>query len=103
MKFLFTIKNYIKSFVQNKLSKISADTLGWTANLCMHAVTLPTFIALMTGISDKPPSIDIVLMLWAALGLQFFRAVVLKDSLNIVTIGVGFMLQAIMMALIYFK
>lgn len=95
--------NAITNFLRTKLSKISADALGWTANICMHAVTIPTFIALMTGISDKPPSIDIVLMLWAALGLQFFRAVVLKDILNIITISVGFMLQAMMLALIYFK
>jgi hypothetical protein len=42
-------------------------------------------------------------MLWAALGLLFFRAVLLKDLLNIVTIGVGFMLQAMALVLIFFK
>jgi len=103
MKYLFIVFNYIKNFIQNKLSKISADALGWTANVCMHAATIPAFFAMMTGLSDKPPSIDIILMLWAALMLQFFRAVVLKDLLNIITIGVGFMLQAMILALIYFK
>jgi hypothetical protein len=57
----------------------------------------------MTGLTDKTPSVDIVLMLWAALGLLFFRAVLLKDLLNIVTIGVGFMLQAMALVLIFFK
>jgi hypothetical protein len=42
-------------------------------------------------------------MIWATLGLLFFRAVLLKDLLNIVTIGVGFLLQATAMALIFFK
>jgi hypothetical protein len=44
-----------------------------------------------------------VLFLWAGLVLLFLRAVVLKDMLNIITIGVGFMVQAALMALILFK
>jgi hypothetical protein len=35
--------------------------------------------------------------------MLFFRAIVLKDMLNIITIGVGFMVQAVLMALILFK
>lgn len=103
MNYILVAFKYVKTFIQNRLSRVSADALGWTANVCMHAATIPTFIALMTGITDKAPSIDIILMLWAALALQFFRAVVLKDLLNIITIGVGFMLQAMALVLIYFR
>ena len=95
--------NSILEFITTKFHKISADTLGWISNVCLHAATIPSFIALMTGITDKPPSIDVVLMVWAALCLLFFRAVVLKDLLNIVTIGVGFIVQAMMLVLIFFK
>jgi hypothetical protein len=56
-----------------------------------------------TGLSDRTPNLDIVLFLWAGLVLLFLRAVVLKDMLNIITIGVGFMVQAALMALILFK
>jgi len=35
--------------------------------------------------------------------LMFLRAVVLKDLLNIITIGLGFIIQAVLMALILFK
>jgi hypothetical protein len=41
--------------------------------------------------------------MWTGLVLLFARAVVLKDMLNIVTIGMGFMLQAVIMAMILFK
>jgi hypothetical protein len=95
--------NYVKDFIFNKLNKISAETLGWLANISLHAATIPSFFALMTGLTDKPPSVDLVLMIWATLGLLFFKAVLLKDLLNIVTIGVGFVLQATVMALIFFK
>lgn len=93
----------VSDFITNKLSKVSADTLGWLANIALHCATIPSLLALMTGITDKAPSVDLVLMLWASLGLLFFRAVLLKDLLNIVTIGVGFMLQAMALVLIFFK
>jgi hypothetical protein len=85
------------------LSKISADTLGWLAAIVIHCATVPTLLALMTGLSDNTPNLDIVLFMWAGLMLLFGRAVVLKDALNIITIGVGFMVQAVLMALILFK
>lgn len=103
MSYVIQAMNYIKDFIFNKLNKISAETLGWLANISLHAATIPSFFALMTGITDKPPSVDLVLMIWATLGLLFFKAVLLKDLLNIVTIGVGFVLQATVMALIFFK
>jgi hypothetical protein len=41
--------------------------------------------------------------MWAGLALMFLRSIVLKDILNIVTIGAGFILQAVLMAFILFK
>jgi len=49
------------------------------------------------------PPVDVILLVWAGLALLFFKAVLLKDMLNVATIGFGFMLQATMMALIFFK
>ena len=93
----------IREFLGNSLAKLSADTLGWLAAIVLHCATLPTFLALMTGLSDRTPGLDMILFLWGGLVLLFLRAVVLKDILNIITIGVGFILQASCMALILFK
>ena len=90
-------------FLTEHISKISADTLGWLAAVVLHCATIPTLLALMTGLSDRTPNLDIVLFAWAGLVLMFFRAVILKDILNIVTIGLGFIIQAVLMALILFK
>ena len=95
--------NQIRDFVTNSLGRISADTLGWLAAILLHAATVPTMLALMTGLSDRPPSLDLVLFVWSALVLMFLRAIVLRDNLNIITIGLGFIVQAAMMALILFK
>jgi hypothetical protein len=93
----------IRNFLSTTFTKISAETLGWLAAIVVHAATIPTLLALMTGLSDRTPNLDIVLFAWAGLVLLFFRAVILKDILNIVTIGMGFIVQAVLMALILFK
>ena len=99
-------RNWAESSVkwlQEHLPQLSAETLGWLAATVFHAATIPTLLALMTGLSDRTPSLDIVLFMWAVLVLLFMRAVVLKDVLNIVTVGTGFIVQAVLMALILFK
>ena len=93
----------IRDFVSTTFAKVSADTLGWISGIVIHAATIPSLIALMSGLSDHTPNLDLVLFMWAGLVLMFLRAVVLKDMLNIVTLGVGFMIQAVLMALIFFR
>ncbi len=97
------IKNGVVDFFTTHFSRISADTLGWLAAIALHAATVPTLLALLTGMTDNTPNIDIVMFMWAGLVLLFARAVILKDMLNIVTIGFGFVVQAVLMALILFK
>ena len=100
---LQTFINPIRNFFKNDLTHISAETLGWLAIILFNCALVPTMLALMTGLSDRTPSLDIVGFLWAGLALLFFRAIVLKDMLNIITVGAGFMVQAVLMALILFK
>jgi len=98
--------NFLKSFslwLNMQLPKISAETLQWLTAVVLHCATIPTLIALMSGLSDRVPNLDMVLFVWAGLVLLFARAVVLKDALNTITIGVGFVVQAVIMAMILFK
>lgn len=90
-------------FVQNKFSHISAETVGWLAVIILHASTVPSMLAVMSGLTDRLPAVDLVLLVWAGLSLLFIKAAVQKDMLNLVTIGIGFIIQAVMMALIFFK
>ena len=97
------IKNGVVEFFSTHFHKISADTLGWLAAIALHAATIPTLLALLTGLTDSTPSVDVVMFLWLGLVFLFGRSVILKDILNIVTIGLGFVIQAVLMALILFK
>lgn len=99
------IKNVeqLKDFVTSKISIVSAETFGWLAAIVLHAATVPSLLAVMSGLTDRLPSVDLVLLLWTGLTLLFIKAAVQKDMLNVITIGLGFIVQAVMMALIFFK
>lgn len=91
-----------KEFFTN-LSKTSIESFGWIGVLCMHAVTIPTLLGIMSGVTDDVPPIDMVLILWAGLAMLYVKAIIQKDMVNIVLIGMGFIGQAILMALVFFK
>ena len=93
----------LRLWLEQHLPKVSAETLEWLAVILIHSATIPTLLALMTGLSDNVPNLDIVMFMWAGLVLLFFRAVVLRNLLNIITIGLGFIAQAVIMAMILFK
>lgn len=93
----------IRGFLKEKFSHISAETTGWLAVVVLHAATVPSLLAVMAGLTDRLPGVDLVLLLWTGLTLLFIKAAVQKDMLNLVTIGVGFVIQSSMLALIFFK
>lgn len=95
--------NGLKDFVKTKIGHISAETFGWLAAIVLHASTVPSLLAVMAGLTDRLPGVDLVLLVWAGLTLMFIKAAIQKDMLNIITIGLGFMIQATLMALIFFK
>ena len=97
---LDALLNSVRAWLEQHLPKVSAETLGWLAVVVIHCATIPTLLALLTGLSDTVPNLDVVLFMWAGLVLLFFRAVVLRDFLNIITIGLGFIVQAVIMAMI---
>lgn len=93
----------ISEFCRTKLTAATAETIAWIAVIVIHAATIPTMLAIMSGLTEKMPPIDLVLFIWAGLSLMFVRATILKDMLNIVTIGFGFIIHATILALILFK
>jgi hypothetical protein len=97
------VKNAVQKFFEEHLLKISAETLEWLSIIVIHCATVPTLLAMMTGLTDRAPSLDIVMFVWGALLLMFIRAIILKNSLNIITNGFGFISQAVIMAFILFR
>lgn len=106
MNIIETLNKFTNESAKNlkeQFITVSADTLGWVAVILVHLATIPTLIAILTGLTEKTPPVDLVLLAWAGLFLFFVKATISKDILNIVTIGFGFFIQACLMALIIFK
>jgi hypothetical protein len=102
MRDLVNLKKIRDSLTEN-IGQLSAETLGWIGVILVHLATIPTLVAVLTGLTEKLPPVDIVVLMWLGLFMFFIRSVIAKDLLNIVTIGFGFFVQAILMALIIFK
>jgi hypothetical protein len=93
----------VKDFFTENIAKVSSETIGWVAIVLMHCATIPSVLALILGISDRLPSLDVVAFIWFGLVLFFIRALINKDMLNIITIGVGFIVQASLLGFLIFK
>jgi uncharacterized protein with PQ loop repeat len=99
---LFDLNLWVKN-VKEHAPQVSAETMGWIAVILMHLATIPTMLAVLTGLTEKMPPVDLVLFAWTGLFCFFIKAAIQKDLLNIVTIGFGFFCQAALLALIVFK
>jgi hypothetical protein len=99
---IFDLDTWVKNLKEHA-PHLSAETMGWIAVVILHLATIPTMLAILTGLTDKMPPVDLVLFVWAGLFALFIKATIQKDLLNIVTIGFGFFIQAAIMALIIFK
>ena len=99
---MFDLDLWVKN-IKEHAPHVSAETMGWVAIILLHLATIPTELAVLTGLTEKMPPVDMVLFSWVGLFCFFLKATIQKDLLNIVTIGFGFFVQAAMLDLIVFK
>lgn len=92
----------VTKFFEN-FNKTTADTFAWLSIIVLHAATIPSFLAVKTGLSDRLPSLDLVALLWLGLLLYFIRSAIIKDMLAVITIGTGFAIQALLLGFIFFQ
>lgn len=90
-------------FCKTKLTAATAEAIAWVGLILIHASALPSVVSLMAGVNDKMPSIDMVLFTWVGLTLFFIRAAVMRNMLYIITIGLGFIVHALLLAFLVFK
>ncbi len=86
-----------------KLRAMEAPEIaGWLAMVMLHSNTVPSLVAKIAGYNATMPPLSMVLLTWIGLGLYLWRAVYRNDMLYIVSNGVGFMLNSILLAVIVF-
>lgn len=92
-----TTQDFFATFSQS-----TADTFSWLAIIVFNFATIPSLLAVKTGLSDRLPPLELTLLVWLGLLLYFVRSAILKDMLMIITIGFGFAIQAILLGIIFF-
>jgi len=93
----------VRQWLQTHAPALTANTLLWIAVVLIHAATLPGLLAVMMAWTAEMPQLDIVLLTWLGLAAIFLQSLITRNTLITVTVAVGFMLQATMMALIFFR
>ena len=97
-----SVKEFVTQIIQS-IKAVSAEAIAWTAIVLLHLSTVPSILAMMSGYSTDLPPADLVLMIWIALILFLLRAAIKRDVLQMLTVGIGFAVQAAMLVLLFFK
>jgi len=93
----------MRKFITEKLSHLSSEGVGWLGLMMVHCATVPSLLALIFGISNTLPSLDVVFFIWTGLLLFFVKSLIKRDMLNIITNGLGFFVQAVLLGMVVFK
>ena len=87
----------------HKIRNMAAPEIaGWLAMVMLHSNTVPTTVALILGYNATLPPLSMVLLTWAGLALYLWRAVYQRDVLYMVSNGIGFMLNSVLLAILVF-
>jgi hypothetical protein len=82
---------------------ISNNTLNIASVVVLHCVFVPATIAYLTGITERLPSIDSVLLVLLALTIMAANALVKNDRLAILTHMLGFISNSVLLSMVIFK
>ena len=76
------------------------EKCGWGGMILVQSATLPVTLGNILGLTNELPPLSMVLLVWAGLALYFVRAFAQKDKLYMVSNGLGFILNSVLIALI---
>lgn len=75
---------------------------GWLGLVLIHGATLPTLWERLNGNVVSMPELSLVLMVWAGLICYFVRAVLQRDTIYMISNGIGFVCNSLLLSLIVF-
>jgi hypothetical protein len=82
---------------------VIGESFGWVAILVLHSATIPNLLAYKEGLIEQPMDFDVVVFIWSALVLMFIKGLVNREWLNTITIGIGFIVQAVLLGILVFR
>lgn len=95
---------YINDFIAKlKIGERLANLGGWIGLILIHGSTIPTLYSVMKSEAVMLPPLNMVLLIWTGLFLFFIRSAIIRDNLYLISNGIGFFLQTIMLAVIVYQ
>jgi len=97
------VKQFNMEKAMDFVTKKFGEICGWLGLVLIHGATLPVTYMALKGAAVVLPPLSMVLLLWSGLLLFFVRSAIQKDRLYMVSNGIGFFFQSIMLALLVFQ
>ena len=79
------------------------EICGWIGLILIHGSTVPVTYLAIKGEPTVLPPLSMVILIWSGLLLFFIRSAIMKDKLYMLSNGIGFFLQSIMLAFLVLK
>ena len=79
------------------------EICGWIGLILIHGSTVPATYLAIKGEPTILPPLSMVVLIWSGLLLFFVRSAIMKDKLYMLSNGIGFFLQSIMLAFLVLK
>ena len=79
------------------------EICGWIGLILIHGSTVPVTYLAIQGQPTVLPPLSMVVLIWSGLLLFFIRSAITKDKLYMLSNGIGFFLQSIMLAFLVLK
>lgn len=79
------------------------NVAGWVAIVFIQGATVPATVQALFDTSADLPPLSMVLMLWIGLALFLWRGYCQSDRVMIVSNGVGFALQSLLLSIMVFR
>jgi hypothetical protein len=87
----------------NWIVKSFGEICGWIGLILIHGSTLPATYLAIKGEPTVLPPLSMVILIWSGLLLFFIRSAIMKDKLYMLSNGIGFFMQSIMLAFLVLK
>lgn len=88
---------------QQKNDQRMQETIGLIGMVLVQCASFPTLYMLAAGHTVSLPDLSLVLLLMTGLALYFWRAVLQRDRVYMVSNAVGFAVQSAMLSAIIFS
>ena len=79
------------------------EICGWIGLILIHGSTVPVTYLAIKGEAVLLPPLSMVILIWSGLLLFFIRSAIMKDKLYMISNGIGFFMQSVMLAMLVLK